>query len=120
MKQIFLLSLLALAPVDAVAQEPKSEPGFDLMQEGLKLFFKGLQGEVEPLTEGLKDFALDLEPTFRELSEAMGPAVRDLADRVDDFRYYDAPEILPNGDIIIRRKPTAPELPPPEKGQIDI
>ncbi len=31
--------------------------------------------------------------------------VEQLKDMVDDMNAYQAPEMLPNGDIIIRRKP---------------
>ena len=39
----------------------------------------------------------------------MGPALAEIADKVEDWSRYEAPEILPNGDIIIRRKPDLPE-----------
>ena len=32
--------------------------------------------------------------------------------------HYEPPVILPNGDILIRRKPAT--LPPPEDGEIDL
>jgi hypothetical protein len=57
----------------------------------------------------------DLEPMARELAALLG-----------DVRNYDPPERLPNGDIIIRRKPGAPPPPPPpgqsepEPPQIDL
>jgi hypothetical protein len=38
----------------------------------------------------------------------MGPAFLDLIQTLDSVRYYERPEILPNGDIIIRRSPDAP------------
>jgi hypothetical protein len=46
--------------------------------------------------------------------------MRDIMDEVKDWSVYEAPEMLPNGDIIIRRKPDAP---PPEvapDGAIDL
>ena len=44
----------------------------------------------------------------------MGPAFVDVFDRVDSITNYQPPEILPNGDILIRRNPDAPAWPPAE------
>ena len=56
----------------------------------------------------------------------MGPAFSKLLDDVEDWTAYHPPEILPNGDIIIRKKtpeergtPQAPEQ-GEDGGQIDI
>jgi hypothetical protein len=38
---------------------------------------------------------------------------------MDDIGNYQPPERLPNGDILIRRKPDRP-LPPPAEGEIDL
>lgn len=65
-------------------------------------------GPVLPDAEGL---AQGLTGALRQ----MGPVLRDLAVQVDDFRNYEAPERLPNGDILIRRSPGAP--PPPPLGE---
>jgi hypothetical protein len=45
--------------------------------------------------------------------QEMGPALAELAAEVKDWSVYEMPEILPNGDIIIRKKQTedAPETP---------
>ena len=40
----------------------------------------------------------------------MGPALGSILESVEDWSVYEAPEILPNGDIIIKRKPE-PETP---------
>ena len=51
----------------------------------------------------------------------MGPAFATLLSQVDDLRYYQAPEILDNGDIIIRRKPDAPIwIPEPDADGIEL
>lgn len=65
-------------------------------------------GTALPDAEGL---AQGLTGALRQ----MGPVLRDLAVQVDDFRHYETPERLPNGDILIRRGPDAP--PPPPLGQ---
>lgn len=56
--------------------------------------------------------------------EAFGPKIDALLDKVDDWTLYELPEILENGDIIMRRKhPKAPDHPnavTPEKPSIDL
>ncbi len=44
---------------------------------------------------------------MRSFKEKMSPMVEQLREMVDDMSAYEAPEMLPNGDIIIRRKPDA-------------
>lgn len=47
---------------------------------------------------------------MRGLLEEMEPAINDLSALLDSLDAYHAPEVLPNGDIIIRRKtPLKPE-----------
>jgi len=36
-------------------------------------------------------------------------------EEVEDWSQYEAPEVQPNGDIIIRRKPDAPVVTPEEE-----
>jgi hypothetical protein len=61
--------------------------------------------------EGLSD---KLDEALRDLVDRVQPALDDLRDLLDVFEQIDAienyqrPEILPNGDIIIRRRPDAP------------
>lgn len=67
--------------------------------------------------EFLEGLLLEMEPAWRELQafmEAMGPAMVELLDQVKDWSAYEPPEILDNGDIIIRRKPEKDEPPVPE------
>ena len=81
------------------------------MERGAKLFMQGILEEMEPALkelEGLKD---DLEPALRGFAKEMGPALRDLLEQVEDWSAYHAPEILPNGDIILRKK-RAGDMPP--------
>lgn len=90
---VVLVTALSAAPATAQEQGDLSE-GFSLLQEGTRLMLRGLLNEMEP-------------------------ALRDLGAAIDDLSAYHAPEILPNGDIILRRKvPLEPELPP--SGEIDL
>jgi hypothetical protein len=44
----------------------------------------------------------------------MGPALADLMEKVDDWTVYHPPEMLENGDILIRRKQPLPSEPAPD------
>lgn len=103
------LCLALAAPPLAAQQAPETAPppadgeseGTSLMEEGARLFLRGLLSEMEP---ALDDMA-------RALSE-LEPMMRDLAARIDDITAYQMPEFLENGDILIRRKPDAPPWTP--------
>ena len=113
-----ILSLCAMplpaqdAP-DSVA--PGEEGSRSLMEEGARLFFRGIMTELEPALRDLEGLAGELEPAVRDFAQQMGPALRDLLREVEDWSAYAPPEILPNGDIIIRRRrdedPQAPAEP---------
>lgn len=124
MKRIIPITVAALlaAPLQAQTPEPPAEDeGFSLMQRGAELFFEGILGEMEPAIEDFRAFAEMAEPYLRALLSEMGPALMQVLDRIDDIANYEAPEILDNGDIIIRRKPEAPDFAPdPEAPEIDI
>jgi hypothetical protein len=82
--------------------------------------------------EGQGRFAEGLENMLRDLFTEMEPVLRDLRDRIEDLDQYEAPEMLPNGDIIIRRRtpldeapetvpePDAPEAEAPADDPIDL
>ncbi|MEZ5675647.1 MAG: hypothetical protein R3D81_10590 [Thalassovita sp.] len=118
---IFIVCLSA-APV--LAQD-KEDEGFSLMEEGAKLFFKGIMQEMEPAMDDLKSFAETMEPAMRQFVREMGPALADVLKKVDDLTLYHPPELLPNGDIIMRRKQPAeptPEAPTDnaDKGEVEL
>ena len=60
----------------------------------------------------------DLDETLRKMMDELKPALKQMFEYmesfegVDDPRYYELPEVLPNGDIIIRRRPDAPPYDP--------
>ena len=70
---------LSLLAVPAAAEEDGLREGFSLLQEGTRMMLRGLMAELEP-------------------------GLRELQDRIGDLSAYHPPEILPNGDILIRRK----------------
>ena len=71
--------------------ESEMQEGLDLLGEGTRLLMEGLRNELGPALEGLRD-------------------------RLGDIDAYHPPELLPNGDIIIRRKTPFDEEPIPEDG----
>lgn len=108
-----LLSITLLAPLPLTAQETApadppatEEEGPSLMERGLSLFFEGFTQEMEP---ALDEMAKALE----QLGPTIAPALESLMAMVDDMTNYEMPEMLENGDIIIRRKPDAPPVEPP-------
>jgi hypothetical protein len=72
----------------------------------------GADTENRPLSE-------QLDEAFRGLMEQMKPALDEFLETlevlegIDSIEHYQRPEILPNGDIIIRRREDAPPLPRP-------
>lgn len=85
---------LVLATQPALAQEstptpnPELSEGAQMLSEGMKKLLRGL------LAEGAEGWDK-------------------LGDWLDDLSMYDPPEKLPNGDIIIRRRPDAQAAPAP-------
>jgi hypothetical protein len=89
-----LLVILVLAATPLAAQDSE-EQGIDLMSEALKLFMRGLMQEMEPAMEGMEGL-------------------------LEDLSAYHPPEILPNGDIIIRRKTPVDRGPDDESGEVEL
>ncbi len=91
MRKFILLFVLAAGP--AFAQDDSE--GRDLMSEALRLFMKGLIQEMEP-------------------------AIDDLSGLLENLDAYHAPEVLPNGDIIIRRKQPIEPGEGEEGGEVEL
>lgn len=66
--------------------------GAEMVAEGFRKLFRGLVGELEPAGEAAEE------------------GWSDFVDWLGDLSAYEAPERLPNGDILIRRK----DVPVPE------
>ena len=107
------------APEEAAPQDsapslaPKSEidEGTDLLQQGADLLLQGLRKEMAPALGEMRD-------SLGQAMTDLQPALKDLAAMVGDMRNFEAPEQLPNGDILIRRKADAPPFtPPPAAGR---
>jgi hypothetical protein len=112
--RLVLCAALAFAPLPVVAQteQPAEEDGMGLIEEGLRLLFKGLRDDMEPALDDMAKAMEDLKPMLSDLAAMIG-----------DIHNYQAPEQLPNGDIILRRKPGAPPFEPPKplaEGEIEL
>ncbi|MCB1336419.1 MAG: AAA+ family ATPase [Maritimibacter sp.] len=90
-----LALFLSVPPV--VAQDggteanPDLAEGAEMVAEGFKKLFQGLMGELGPAGEAAEE------------------GWSDFVGWLGDLSAYEAPERLPNGDILIRRKePMAP------------
>lgn len=108
--------ILTLAALPAPAEEtapasPEAEEGFSLIEEGAKILLRSLLDDVQPKME-------EMQKGLSEALAQMQPALKELLLKIDDFRNYHPPVILPNGDIIIRRKSPAEIVNP--GGQIDL
>ncbi len=123
MKHLAGLALLICLPLSAQAQE-EDERGLSLMERGAQMFMEGIMKEMAPAIDGLEDLADQMGPALRSFAKEMGPKLGEILDEVEDWSVYEAPEILPNGDIIIRRKPEPPleepEAPTGPAPQIDL
>lgn len=116
---VLTVAVLTALSLPLSAQEAEDEGGLSLMEEGAKLFFRGIIEEMEPAMNDLRGMAEDMEPKLRSFVDEMGPALAELLGKIDDLTVYHPPEILPNGDIILRRKTPLEEEAAPE-GEVDI
>lgn len=101
MKRAILIALVAWAPFAATAQEGDAESeidrGMSLLERGTELIIEGLLAEI-------------------------GPEIEALLGTIDELRGYHPPEMLPNGDIIIRRRRPGdtPEMPDADTGDVEL
>lgn len=116
-----LVLVLNLAAPAAVAEE---EQGLSLMERGAQMFLEGILKEMEPAIDEFSGLADEMGPALRQFAQEMGPKLTELLSEIEDWSAYQPPEVLPNGDIIIRRKPdhplTPPDTPTEPAPQIDL
>jgi len=82
-----------LAPVAAQADAPENDAESAPLMDLFDRFMRG--------------FMEDIEPQLRELERgfsALEPEMERLLDQMRDMTQYHPPEVLPNGDILIRRR----------------
>lgn len=119
MKQ-FIITTGALLLTAMPLQAQDSEEGFSLMERGAQLFFEGIRREMEPALDDLMALAEDMEPALREFVSEMGPAFVELLGQIEDLSAYHPPEMLPNGDIILRKKTPEEIAEEPLEDEIEI
>lgn len=100
-----LMLISAVCTALALPAQAQNDSGKSLMERGAELFLEGLRQEMEPTLEDLRGLADQFGPALQSFMREMGPALADLAAQVQDWSAYESPEMLPNGDIIIRKKP---------------
>ena len=110
MKHALIALFFCLSMTPAVAQDAAPTPpgdvdaGISLLQQGAKLLLKGLMSDMEPAMQDMGRAITELQPALNDLLAMMG-----------DLTKYHAPEMLENGDIILRHK-TPAELAPKAPG----
>ncbi len=115
MKQIAAILVATVVFVSPIAAQ-QSDEDTSLMERGMELFFEGLREEMSPALESMRQMTEEYGPAFFSFLEEMGPAFGEMLDQVKDWAAYHPPEILPNGDIIMRKK----QMPDPETEKEDV
>lgn len=103
----FLLAVSLALPVQA--QDSPSPPAEDAPALPLFDFFERM----------LRGFITEIEPQMREFErgfEALEPELQGFLERLRGMAQYHPPEVLPNGDILIRRREADEALPENEEG----
>ena len=113
MRQLPRLTAVALLAALPLSAQEAQEDGPSLMEQGAQLFLRGLLNEMEPGLNELQGLAEELGPALEGFAAHMGTTIVEIMRIVDDIENYEQPEFLPNGDILIRRKPDAPLWEPP-------
>ncbi len=92
-----LIASLSATPALAQDTDQSFEEGFSLLGEGMALIMRALESEMAPILESLGEM-------------------------IEDANAYELPEVLENGDIIIRRKEplTSGDTIDPETGATDL
>lgn len=105
MRTRFAALVLCIAlPVSAETDDTGVDQGFNLLEQGARIIMQSLLDDIEPELDQMRD----------GLQDAMGvlePHLRDLARMIGQIDTYEAPQRLPNGDIILRRKRAVPGHP---------
>lgn len=87
-------------PSDRGADRNGAQEEPDLFEKGARSLLRGLMKEMRPAMQDLARSLSELEPMMREMARM-----------VDDIGNYQKPQLMPNGDILIPRRPGAPPSP---------
>lgn len=75
---------------------------------------------ADTFLEEFEKFSDEAQEFFGSLAESIAPMLEGLQERMGDLSQYEKPEILPNGDIIIRRKQPVSDTEEKPDGQVDL
>ena len=78
------------------------------------MFLRGLLEDIQPPLQELAGIGVQHLAAIQAFLDEMGPAFAEVIDQIDSIAYYQPPEILPNGDIVVRRRADAPPWQPAE------
>ncbi len=67
------------------------------------------QERLEELERKADELSETARATIEEFVNLIGPMLTRLSRLIDDLPVYETPEVLPNGDIIMRRKRDKPK-----------
>ncbi len=112
MRRLLLTATFVCAGAMPALAQDDTDALSSALERGLQLLFEGLQEDMGPALEDFRAWAETFGPSMQNFMEEMGPALSDLFDEVQDWTAYEPPEMLPNGDIIIRKRPPAPDKAP--------
>ncbi|PZR00494.1 MAG: AAA+ family ATPase [Cereibacter sphaeroides] len=116
MKHLALILSLLAHPVAAQDLPPEPEAGldpdsglegFDMMQRGMESILRDMTKQLEPALDDMGQALTELRPMAEKLFGM-----------IDDIGNYEAPVVLENGDILIRRKAEPPK--PLKEGEIEL
>lgn len=113
MKHALALVLLMLPLSPAMAQDEEGGGLGAAIEDGARDMIEGLIDDMRPAIDDLEGLMAEYGPLLELLGEEMGPALMEVFSQVDSIANYEAPVILPNGDIIMRRSADAPDRVPP-------
>ena len=111
MKKLLLILALS-APLPALAQEAPNtdvDEGLSLLEQGAQMLLRGMMSEMEPALNDMAEALAEAEPMLRDMLAMM-----------DDLTNYHPPEIMPNGDIILRRKLPGEVTAPLPNGEVEL
>ncbi|WP_284376558.1 hypothetical protein [Amylibacter marinus] len=76
---------------------------------------------LDLLFDFMEEFSEQTQPMLEEFMDDLAPKLEQFQELISDWSLYEAPEVLPNGDIIIRRK-SAPlgKEPSPKQKALEI
>lgn len=125
LRPMLLICCLALPAAAQDAPAPAPDPvdeGMSLLEQGARSILRGLAQEVGPGLDEMRRSLDAMKPALEDMGTALAglrPIAESLLALMDDIGNYQPPELMPNGDILIRRKQGLP-LPPPAEGEIDL